>query len=491
MAESSSSVRLLQQHLRQAGTALAARQFDAAAAQIDAALAIDPASLAALTLRGRLTALRSSDPEQLAPTNAITPPPMAPPATARFVPAGVDAASWTDFEQRVQERRFAALVTAADRAIASGDRDAARVSIEEARELRPEALDVTRLSMRLAMLPVSFATETARRESVLWSRTFRAASLLLLGVTLLMGLDWVRSGPQPGGEISDASIGTAGLATAVSGPVPVATPAVDTAPTTEAERTPIENLTAAPLSTPVPIVAPTPLPESELLVASEVLNNFVALPSARAVRSEVFEAPVISGETPDDYVAPRREQQREPAPVAAARPAPPPTPLANVARQPLPLTGPLVGSASPAGGQSPAPAPPLASTPPANTPASTVTAAVVVAPTAAELTRVQTVLYQYARAYGQLNAGAVREVWPSVDERALAKAFSNLSSQSVSFDSCSIDINGASAQASCHGKASYVGKIGSQEPRTESRTVRFELKRDGESWRIQKAETRR
>jgi monofunctional biosynthetic peptidoglycan transglycosylase len=32
--------------------------------------------------------------------------------------------------------------------------------------------------MRMAMLPSSAATDTARRESVLWSRTFRAASLL-------------------------------------------------------------------------------------------------------------------------------------------------------------------------------------------------------------------------------------------------------------------------------------------------------------------------
>ena len=59
MAESSTSVRLLQHHLRQCGMLLATGQLDAAAAHIDAALAIDPASLAALTLRERLATLRA------------------------------------------------------------------------------------------------------------------------------------------------------------------------------------------------------------------------------------------------------------------------------------------------------------------------------------------------------------------------------------------------------------------------------------------------
>ena len=103
-------------------------------------------------------------------------------------------------------------------------------------------------------------------------------------------------------------------------------------------------------------------------------------------------------------------------------------------------------------------------------------------------------LDQYARAYGRLDVSAVRAVWPSVDERALARAFSDLSSQTVSFDRCDIAIDpqsgGSNAKASCYGKASYVGKVGSQQ-RTESRTVRFELKRDGDAWKIHKAQTAR
>jgi hypothetical protein len=111
--------------------------------------------------------------------------------------------------------------------------------------------------------------------------------------------------------------------------------------------------------------------------------------------------------------------------------------------------------------------------------------------TPSEDIRVRSVLNQYASAYGTLDASAVRAVWPTVNQRALQRAFDDLSSQRVSFDDCDIAVNGTSAQASCRVTASYVGKVGGQGPRTEPRTVTFELKRDGDAWRIQKADTRR
>lgn len=106
-------------------------------------------------------------------------------------------------------------------------------------------------------------------------------------------------------------------------------------------------------------------------------------------------------------------------------------------------------------------------------------------------TGVAAVLTQYARAYGQLDAGAARAVWPSVDEQALARAFAGLTSQDVAFDDCRIDVQGATANASCRGTASYVGKVGDGAPRTEAQTWRFELRRDGEAWKIENAEARR
>src|SRR5687767_8773459 len=143
MAESSSRVRLLQHHLRQAGISLATHQLDAASEHINAALTVDPGSAAAITLRERLAASRAAGSRAAAspattaplagsqapvrpasPGTSSTPQaaarPARPAAPGRFIPSGVDAASWTDFEHRVQQRRFRALIEAAERGFASG-----------------------------------------------------------------------------------------------------------------------------------------------------------------------------------------------------------------------------------------------------------------------------------------------------------------------------------------------------------------------------------
>ncbi|MGH9347087.1 MAG: hypothetical protein ACRD26_07455, partial [Vicinamibacterales bacterium] len=168
------------------------------------------------------------------------------------------------------------------------------------------------------------------------------------------------------------------------------------------------------------------------------------------------------GEVRDDYVAPPRQ-------VAAATPNP------EHAVVPSSDPGDTAVTADARNGPAPSAAP---------------AASAVVIP-AAEQGRVEEVLRRYARAYGALDAGAARAVWPTVDERALARAFQNLASQNVSFDDCDIDIRGVVANVSCRGQASYVGKVGSREPRTESRTWRFELRRDGDAWKIENAEARR
>jgi hypothetical protein len=106
--------------------------------------------------------------------------------------------------------------------------------------------------------------------------------------------------------------------------------------------------------------------------------------------------------------------------------------------------------------------------------------------------RVTQVLNQYARAYGKLDVSAARAVWPSVDERALARAFASLQSQDVSFDNCDVSVSGATATASCRGHASFVGKVGSREERTEQRQWTFELRRDdNDAWKIQNAQAQR
>jgi len=55
MAETTNPVRKVHYYLRRAGALLATRQFDEALAAVDAALEIDPASLAAQAMREPFT----------------------------------------------------------------------------------------------------------------------------------------------------------------------------------------------------------------------------------------------------------------------------------------------------------------------------------------------------------------------------------------------------------------------------------------------------
>ena len=78
-------------------------------------------------------------------------------------------------------------------------------------------------------------------------------------------------------------------------------------------------------------------------------------------------------------------------------------------------------------------------------------------------------------------------MWPSVDTRALERAFQSLKSQDLHFDSCKMTVTGARAQAACKGRAVYVPRIGDQSPRFTSREWNFELRKADERWTIASA----
>jgi hypothetical protein len=310
-----------------------------------------------------------------------------------------------------------------------------------------------------------------------------------------MALDWTRSQSPADDDSAFAAAGTAGVPFAevappeepgvAEAPPVAAPPAAEALPTVEATIPVPERVIEEPVRR-----APEPRPAP---ASSRETPNDLVVPSVRVARNTVTAPPVaappvVRGEVPDDYVVPRRAPTGEAGAVAARESATPPPasrtaattqPLASVVRQPGPLVEPL-GTSSSASPPTVTTAPP----PPAAAPAAAMAAVV----TPSEVNRVRSVLNQYASAYGTLDARAVRAVWPTVDQRALQRAFDDLSSQKVSFDTCEIDVNGATAHASCLGTASYVGKVGSG---TERRTVKFELKREGDAWRIQKADTRR
>lgn len=94
------------------------------------------------------------------------------------------------------------------------------------------------------------------------------------------------------------------------------------------------------------------------------------------------------------------------------------------------------------------------------------------------------ILHLYQAAYERLDAAAAQDIWPSVDQRALATAFAGLETQSITFDACRIAVAVERAIASCHGRATYVGRIGNRTTQTHRHTWTFYLRKSGETWQI-------
>jgi hypothetical protein len=112
-------------------------------------------------------------------------------------------------------------------------------------------------------------------------------------------------------------------------------------------------------------------------------------------------------------------------------------------------------------------------------------------PAADDPALIRDVLQRYRRAYNALDARLAHSVYPGVDEVALTHAFEGLRSQSVEFEACSVDALAESARAVCRGSARYVPKIGSREPRAETRVWTFKLRKGDGNWTIESAWTSR
>jgi ketosteroid isomerase-like protein len=103
---------------------------------------------------------------------------------------------------------------------------------------------------------------------------------------------------------------------------------------------------------------------------------------------------------------------------------------------------------------------------------------------------IRAVLQKYRAAYERLDADAARRVWPSVDVRALSRAFNGLRAQQLDFQQCDVKVRDAGASASCRGSATYVPRVGSQETRSEPRRWTFRFEKATSGWVIVRAEAR-
>ena len=165
-----------------------------------------------------------------------------------------------------------------------------------------------------------------------------------------------------------------------------------------------------------------------------------------------------------------------PTPPAAAIPPPNPVPLASVSSAAAPTApNPAAASASSSA------APPAVVSAPSAPP---------VGPLTTETRAVALALNRYQDAFSALDANAAHAVWPSVDVKALAKAFDQLEEQTFDLEGCDITVTGARAEAVCAGNARYVRKVGNRALRVEPRRWHFTLRQTSDQWIIATVDAR-
>jgi tRNA A-37 threonylcarbamoyl transferase component Bud32 len=138
-------------------------------------------------------------------------------------------------------------------------------------------------------------------------------------------------------------------------------------------------------------------------------------------------------------------------------------------------------SGSPARQPDAVPQPPSATAPAAD-PRNGDTAAPLPAPVDHDA-EIRRALDRYRRAYEQLDARLLAEVWPSLgrDElERIERSFQSFESVQVSIEGCRIDVQGARATASCLVRRAVQPKAG--RPQSIEQQTTFRLVRSGESW---------
>lgn len=106
-----------------------------------------------------------------------------------------------------------------------------------------------------------------------------------------------------------------------------------------------------------------------------------------------------------------------------------------------------------------------------------------------ERVAVRAALSQYESAYNRLDIEAVRSVWPTLDQRALSRAFDSLTAQRLSLRTCNVDVSGSTARANCAGSASWTPKVGGGQ-RTSALRWTFDLSQADGAWRIEHVQAR-
>lgn len=178
-----------------------------------------------------------------------------------------------------------------------------------------------------------------------------------------------------------------------------------------------------------------------------------------------------------------------PPAIERAEPLPPPAPVVSASTSSPAVAA--TSSAPPVAAATPVPLAPESPAAPPSTPSSPPPRGVVSAPTTApagaltsETRAVALALNRYQNAFSALDANAAHAVWPSVDVKALARAFDQLETQTFDLEGCDITVSGVRAEADCAGNARYVRKVGNKALRVEPRQWHFTLRQTNDQWII-------
>jgi hypothetical protein len=171
-------------------------------------------------------------------------------------------------------------------------------------------------------------------------------------------------------------------------------------------------------------------------------------------------------------------------PTAALTAPAPIEPTVTSQARPFPMSGAVAAAPSELAPSAAAPLAPALPSPAASAPVASAPAA----PTDRQV--IDAVLGRYRSAFNRLDAVGAQAIWPTVDRRALERAFGQLERQNVRFSSCAIDVTGVVASARCSGRTIYVPRVGNRDERSENREWQFSLRKAGDQWNIASVQTR-
>ena len=399
-------------------------------------------------------------------------------------------------------------------ALDDGSIDEANDALEEARQLSPLDPRLEELSARLDALKHPAAPPaTPQSHGYFWTSAAIVAGLVVVSAA---GWEtWIHRDtfallvPKANPDM-DASAGLA-APTGVSSPATegnqpnaaqAATdnPAAPGVPTREATDASPDIVVQTTLIRPDQVIDTRAIPATP-----QTANDTPSVPTSGSsqltdAKPETAKAVVITNPA-EPSAHPQRDTAPSPppspeyrAPVALPPPPPNPSPATTFIPSVVPPTDPprpanatttasAANAVTDGGATSSAAAPVSSPTPAASTPPPASS------PARDDRVAIRAALTRYESAYNRLDVDAVRLIWPSLDQRALARAFDSLAAQRVALQNCNVDVSGSTARANCSGNASWTPKVGGGE-RSAARRWTFDLSEANGAWRITHVQAR-